>query len=76
MSDSIKKYQELVEQGKIDPKRIPLKDRDDKIMGLLAEAAKQNKLAAVQIRATEVQKMFGGASLLLGLQVACDELLN
>mgnify|MGYP006145935709 FL=1 len=38
MSDSIKKYQELVEQGKIDPKRIFLKDRDDKIMGLLAEA--------------------------------------
>lgn len=76
MSDSIKKYQELVASGKIDPKRGPEKDREDKIMGLLAEAAKQNKSAAVQIRAAEVQKLFGGASLLLGLQVACDELLN
>ena len=42
----------------------------------MAEAAKQNKLAAVQIRAEEVQRQFNGASLLLGLQVACDELLK
>ena len=76
MSDTISRYHDLVSQGRINPDKLPLEDRDQKMMSLMAEAAKQNKLAAVQIRAEEVQRQFNGASLLLGLQVACDELLN
>ena len=75
MSDSISKYNELVEEGKIDP-NIKTEDiREQKIFDLLAEAAKAGKAEEVELRANEIMKEFGSTSLLLGLQIACDEIL-
>lgn len=76
MSDTIKKYHELVEEGKIDPNVSPEETRDSKIMELLSKAAKANVLAQVEIRAEEVKKEFGTTSLLLGLEIAVDELVK
>lgn len=75
MSDSISKYNELVEEGIIDP-NIKTEDiREQKIFDLLAEAAKAGKAEEVELRANEIMKEFGSTSLLLGLQIACDEIL-
>lgn len=77
MSDSIKKYHELVEDGKIQTDSMsPVQSRDYKIMELLAKAAKADVLAQVEIRAEEVRKEFGTTSLLLGLEIAVDELVK
>ncbi len=76
MSDSVKKYYELVLDGKIDENISPEENRDAKIMELLAKAAKANVLAQVEIRAEEVKKEFGTTSLLLGLEIAVDELVK
>ena len=75
MSDTISKYNELVEEGIIDP-NIKTEDiREQKIFDLLAEAAKAGKAEEVELRANEIMKEFGSTSLLLGLQIACDEIL-
>jgi hypothetical protein len=76
MSDSIKKYHELVEDGVIDPNVSLEQKRENQILELLARAAKAGKAGDVERRAFEVQKEFGSTSLLLGLQVAIDELLE
>ena len=76
MSDSIKKYHELVEDGVIDPNVSYEDQREEKILNLLAFAAKTGKLAEIEKRAFEVQKEFGSTSLLLGLQIAVDEILG
>lgn len=76
MSDSIKKYHELVEDGVIDPNVSYEQKRENEILALLARAAKAEKLGEVELRAFEVQKEFGSTSLLLGLQIAVDELLE
>jgi len=76
MSDSITKYHELVEDGVIDPNLSYEQKRENQILELLARAAKAGKAGDVERRAVEVQKEFGSTSLLLGLQVAVDELLE
>mgnify|MGYP003967981061 FL=1 len=77
MSDSIKKYNELVEDGIIQTDYMsPEQSRDYKIMALLAKATKANVLAQVEMRAEEVRKEFGTTSLLLGLEIAVDELVK
>jgi len=76
MSDSIKKYHELVEDGVIDPNVSLEQKRENQILELLARAAKAGKAGDVERRAFEVQKEFGSTSLLLGLQIAVDELLD
>lgn len=76
MSDSIKKYHELVEDGIIDPNVSYEQKRENQILELLARAAKAGKAGEVEKRAFEVQKEFGSTSLLLGLQIAVDELLS
>lgn len=76
MSDSITKYHELVEDGVIDPNVSFEERRENEILSLLARAAKADKLGLVEKRAFEVQKEFGSTSLLLGLQIATDELLE
>ena len=76
MSDSIKKYHELVEDGVIDPNVSFEQKRENQILELLARAAKAGKAGDVERRAFEVQKEFGSTSLLLGLQVAIDALLE
>lgn len=76
MSDTVSKYYELVEEGKIDPNETSEHRRDVAIMNLLTQAAKAGKLVEVEERAAEVQKEFRSASLLLGLQIAVDEILG
>lgn len=76
MSDSIKKYHELVEDGIIDPNVSYEQRRENQILELLAKAAKAGKAGEVEKRAFEIQKEFGSTSLLLGLQIAVDELLS
>ena len=75
MSDSISKYNQLVEEGVIDPDVKAEDVREQKILDLLAAAAKAGKAEAVELRAREVMKEFGSNSLLLGLEIACQELL-
>ena len=75
MSDSISKYNELVEEGVINPDVKAEDIREQKILNLLAAAAKAGKAGEVELRAREVMKEFGSTSLLLGLEIACQELL-
>ena len=76
MSDSVKKYHELVEEGKIDPNVSYEDKREGQILELLAKAVKSGKIAQVEQRAQEVQKEFKNSSLLLALQIATDEILS
>lgn len=75
MSDSIQKYNQLVEEGVINPDVKAEDIRQQKILDLLAAAAKADKAGEVELRAREVMKEFGSTSLLLGLEIACQELL-
>jgi len=75
MSDSMSKYNELVEDGVINPDVKAEDVREQKILGLLSAAAKAGKAGAVELRAREVMKEFGSTSLLLGLEIACQEIL-
>lgn len=75
MSDSVKKYKQLVEEGVINPDKKAEDIRQQKILDLLAAAAKAGKAGEVELRAREVMKEFGSTSLLLGLEIACQELL-
>ena len=75
MSDSVKKYYELVEEGKIDPSQSIEHKREQEILTLFARAAKAGKAGEVELRTKEVMEEFGSTSLLLGLQIAVDELL-
>lgn len=69
MSDSVKKYFEEPREHLLDPEE----KRENDILELIALAVKSGKVAQVTERAAEVQKEFNGASLLVGLQIACDE---
>jgi len=69
MSDSVKKYYEDGEKNLISPEE----KRELDILELISLAVKADKIAIVSERAEEVQKEFKGASLLVGLQIACDE---
>ena len=74
MSDSVKKYKEMTEEGIADERSSEQK-RQDTILELLTKATKADKLVEIQTRAEQVQKEFSSTSLLLGLQIACDEIL-
>jgi hypothetical protein len=69
MSDSVTKYYEDGEKNLISPEE----KRELDILELISLAVKADKIAIVSERAEEVQKEFKGASLLVGLQIACDE---
>ena len=69
MSDSVKKYFEEPKEHLLDPEER----RENDILELIALATKSGKIAQVTERAAEVQKEFKDASLLVGLQIACDE---
>ena len=73
MSDSVKKYYELMEEGNITGN---VKNRQEKTMDLLAMAVKAGKIVEVETRAKEVQKEYKTSSVLLGLQIAVDEILG
>jgi len=76
MSDSIAKYHELVEEGKIDVNITYEEKRENKILSLLATAAKSGKIHEIENRAAEVREQFGTTSLLLGLEIAVQEILG
>jgi len=69
MSDSIKKYFEEPREHLLDPEER----RENEILELIALAVRSGKIAQVTERAAQVQKEYNGASLLVGLQIACDE---
>ena len=69
MSDSVKKYFENSNTDLI----CPEEKREKDILELIALAVGAGKIAAVTERAQEVQKEYNGATLLVGLQIACDE---
>lgn len=69
MSDSVKKYFEEPREHLLDPEE----KRENDILELIALAVKSGKIAQVTERAAEVQKEYNGATLLVGLQIACDE---
>ena len=75
MSDTVKKYNELVEDGVINPDIKAEDTRQQTILDLLSAAAKAGKAGEVELRAREVMKEFGSTSLLLGLEIACQEIL-
>ena len=74
MSDTVKKWAEMTEENPDLKHTTPEERREIKIDELLALAVKSNKLIQVTHRAKEVRKEYNSASLLLGLQIACDEL--
>jgi hypothetical protein len=69
MSDSVKKYLENPTSNLL----CPEEKREKEILELIASAVGAGKIATVTERAAEVQKEYNGASLLVGLQIACDE---
>ena len=70
MRDSVKKYfEENTTKNYISTEER----RENEILDLIALSVKAGKVAQVSERAAEVQKEFKGASLLVGLQIACDE---
>ena len=69
MSDSVKKYLENPTSHLL----CPEEKREKDILDLIAAAVGAGKIATVTERAAEVQKEYNGASLLVGLQIACDE---
>ena len=74
--DTIKKYHELVEDGVINENETFEDRRELKILELLSKAAKSGKLQEIEQRAQEVMKEFRSSSLLLGLEIAVDEILD
>ena len=73
MSDTIKKWHEMQKENVSNELISPEEKRKHNIIELIALAVKADKIAQVSIRAEEVQKEYKGASLLVGLQIACDE---
>ena len=69
MSDSVKKY---FEDNKL-TLLCPEEKRQLDELELIALAVKANKITQVTERAASVQLEYKGASLLVGLQIACDE---
>ena len=70
MSDSVKKY---FEENSSEPLMSSEEKRENDILEQIAKAVKAGKIATVSERAKQVQEEYNGASLLVGLQIACDE---
>lgn len=73
MSDSVKKWRELQKENPTEMLFSPEEKREHDILELISLAVKSGKIAQVTERAEQVQKEYYGSSLLLGLQIACDE---
>jgi len=73
MSDSVKKWHEIQKENPEEVLFSPEEKRENDILDLIALAVKSGKIAQVTERAEEVQNEYKGASLLVGLQIACDE---
>jgi len=76
MSDSVAKYHELVEEGKIDITLNPEEVRENRILELLALAVKSGQMHEIEQRASEVKEEYGTTSALLALEIAVQEILG
>ena len=69
MSDTVKKWMENPTQRLISAEEKREKD----ILDLITIAVKADKVVQVETRARQIQRETNGASLLVSLQLACDE---
>ena len=76
MSDSVKKWHETITEDIHAVYETADERREKKINKLLNKAKESGRMTEIMQRVLEVQKEFNSSSFLLGLEVACDELLK
>lgn len=76
MSDSVKKWHETVSEDINAVYETAEIRREKKINELLNRAKESGRMTEIMLRVVEVQKEFNTRSFLLGLEIACDELLK
>ena len=76
MSDSVKKWHETVSEDINTVYETAEVRREKKINELLNRAKESGRMTEIMLRVVEVQKEFNTRSFLLGLEIACDELLK
>ena len=76
MSDSVKKWHETISEDINAVYETAEVRREKKINELLNRAKESGRMTEIMLRVVEVQKEFNTRSFLLGLEIACDELLK
>jgi|ETNmetMinimDraft_4_1059912.scaffolds.fasta_scaffold00638_16 hypothetical protein len=76
MSDSVKKWHETITEDIHAVYETADERREKKINKLLNKAKESGRMTEIMQRVLEVQNEFNTSSFLLGLEVACDELLK
>lgn len=76
MSDSVKKWHETVSEDINAVYETAEVRREKKINELLNRAKESGRMTEIMLRVVEVQKEFNTRSFLLGLEIACNELLK
>ena len=76
MSDSVKKWHESISEDINAVYETAGERREKKINKLLNLAKHSGKMTEIMKRVIEVQDEFNTGSFLLGLDIACDELLK
>jgi|TARA_S200002703_G_scaffold159054_1_gene171290 hypothetical protein len=76
MSDSVKKWHETVSEDINTVYETAEVRREKKINKLLNLAKESGRMTEIMLRVVEVQKEFNTRSFLLGLEIACDELVK
>jgi len=76
MSDSVKKWHETVTEDIHAVYETADERREKKINKLLNKAKESGRMTEIMQRVLEVQNQFNTSSFLLGLEIACDELLK
>ncbi len=76
MSDSVKKWHETITEDIHAVYETADERREKKINKLLNKAKESGRMTEIMQRVLEVQNQFNTRSFLLGLEIACDELLK
>jgi hypothetical protein len=76
MSDSVKKWHETITEDIHAVYETADERREKKINKLLNKAKESGRMTEIMQRVLEVQNQFNTSSFLLGLEIACDELLK
>ena len=76
MSDSVKKWHETISEDIHAVYETADERREKKINKLLNKAKEAGRMTEIMQRVLEVQNEFNTSSFLLGLEIACDELLK
>jgi hypothetical protein len=76
MSDSVKKWHETISEDIHAVYETADERREKKINKLLNKAKESGRMTEIMQRVLEVQNEFNTSSFLLGLEIACDELLK